>query len=94
MAFSDSPKTRRLNIMVSEPLIEWASSTAEARGISLSAFVCEALEKELERSQEQELAQAAETLAPLYATDEELTAFLALDGDEFALGETLQRALS
>ena len=84
MLTSQAPKTRRLNIMISESLIEWASATAETRGITVSAFVREALEKECERSQEQAIAQAAEALAPLYNSDENLTAFLALDGDDFA----------
>ena len=80
----ETSKTRRVNIMISETLIEWASRTAEVRGISVSAFVREALEKERERSREQAIAQAAESLAALYRSDEELTAFLALDGDDFA----------
>lgn len=84
MMYSDAPKTHRLNIMISEPLIEWASSTAEARGISVSALVREALERELERSREQEIARVAEALAPFYSADEELTAFTALDGEDFA----------
>ena len=70
--------------MISETLIQWASRTAEIRGISVSAFVREALERERERSREQSIAQAAESLAALYHSDENLTAFLALDGDDFA----------
>lgn len=81
---TEAPKTRRLNVMISESLIEWASATAETRGITVSAFVREALERECERSQEEAIAQAAEALAPLYTSDENLTAFLALDGDDFA----------
>jgi len=84
MPTSEAPKTRRLNIMISESLIEWASTTAETRGITVSAFVRQALEKECERAQEQAIAQAAEALAPLYSADENLTAFLALDGEDFA----------
>lgn len=84
MLIPEAPKTRRLNIMISESLIEWASTTAETRGITVSAFVREALEREWERSQEEAIAQAAEALAPLYMSDENLTAFLALDGDDFA----------
>lgn len=84
MLTSEAPKTRRLNIMISESLIEWASATAETRGITVSAFVREALVKECERAQEQAIAQAAEALALLYNSDENLTAFLALDGDDFA----------
>jgi len=70
--------------MISETLIEWASKTAEIRGISVSAFVREALERERARSREQAIIQAAESLAALYRSDENLTAFLALDGDDFA----------
>lgn len=84
MLTSQAPKTRRLNIMISESLIEWASTTADTRGITVSAFVREALERECQRAQEQAIAQAAEALAPLYNSDEDLTAFSALDGDDFA----------
>jgi post-segregation antitoxin (ccd killing protein) len=84
MLTNEAPKTRRLNIMVSETLIECLASNAEDRGVSMSAFVREAIERECERTQEQVLAEAAESLASLYESDRELTAFLALDGDEFA----------
>lgn len=84
MLTDDSPKTRRLNIMVSESLIECLAANAEDRGMSMSAFVREAVEKECERTQEKVLAEAAESLASHYESDSELTAFLALDGDEFA----------
>jgi len=84
MLTSQAPKTRRLNIMISESLIEWASTTADTRGITVSAFVREALERECQRAQEQAIAQAAEALAPLYNSDEDLTAFSALDRDDFA----------
>ncbi len=77
------PKDRRLNLMISETLLERASLAAEALGISVSAFVREALENECERSQEQAIARAAEALAPLYVADENRTAFSALDSDDF-----------
>jgi post-segregation antitoxin (ccd killing protein) len=77
-------KTRRVNIMISETLIEWASRTAETRGISVSALVREALERERGQSREQAIAEAAESLAALYRSDENLSAFRALDGDDFA----------
>ena len=50
----------------------------------MSAFVREAVERECERAQEQALSEAAESLAALYESDRELTAFLALDGEDFA----------
>jgi predicted DNA-binding protein len=81
---NEAPKNRRINILLSEELIERLSTSAEERGISMSAFVREAVEKECERTQEQVLAEAAESLAALYETDGELTAFTALDGEDFA----------
>lgn len=84
MVASESKKTKRLNVMVSESLVEWAASTAEARGMSLSALVRESLEAERERALEQQISEAAASLASVYEEDDELTAFTALDGDEFA----------
>jgi post-segregation antitoxin (ccd killing protein) len=84
MSAPGTSKTRRVNLMISETLLEWASRTAETRGISVSALVREALEREREQAREQAIAQAAESLAALYRSDENLTAFLALDGDDFA----------
>ena len=84
MCAARTSKTRRVNLMISETLIEWASRTAETRGISVSALIREALEREREQTREQAIAQAAESLAALYRSDENLTAFLALDGDDFA----------
>jgi post-segregation antitoxin (ccd killing protein) len=81
---SESKKTRRLNVMVSESLVEWAASTAESRGMSLSALVRDSLQAEKERSLERQITQAADSLANMYENDHELTAFTALDGDEFA----------
>jgi post-segregation antitoxin (ccd killing protein) len=78
------PKARRLNIMMSESLVELASRTAESRGMTVSALVREALERECARSREEEIAQAVEALAPLYSSDENLTAFSTLDGEDFA----------
>jgi post-segregation antitoxin (ccd killing protein) len=84
MAPSESKKSRRLNIMVSESLVEWATSTAESRGMSLSALVRESLEAEKERTLDQKIAEAAESLAEMYENDQELTAFTSIDGDDFA----------
>lgn len=84
MLANEAPKTRKLNIMVSETLLKCLAANAEDRGMSMSAFVREAVARECERTQEQALAEAAESLASLYESDSELTAFLSLDGDEFA----------
>ncbi len=84
MLNKEAPKTRRLNILLSESLIEFLTASAEDRGMSMSAFVREAVEKECERTQEQTLAEAAGLLAALYESDGELTAFTSLDGEDFA----------
>lgn len=84
MLTNEAPKTRRLNILLSESLIECLSASAEDRGMSMSAFVREAVEKECERIQEQILTEAAELLAAFYESDGELTAFSSLDGEDFA----------
>jgi len=84
MFATGTSKTRRVNIMISETLIEWASRTAKTRGISVSALVREALERERDQSREQAIAEAAESLAALYRSDENLSAFRALDGDDLA----------
>jgi metal-responsive CopG/Arc/MetJ family transcriptional regulator len=83
MSAHGTPKTERLNVLISESIVEDIDRVAASKGISKSAFVRFAIENELERSQELELADAAETLAPLYHSDKELTAFLALDGEDW-----------
>lgn len=84
MLTRDVRKQRRLNVMVSETLVGRLVEIAEARGMTRSAFVRLAIEREFERSQEEALADAAEALAPIYDSDEELTAFTALDSEDFA----------
>ena len=84
MLTHEAPRTRRLNIVLSESMIERLAACAEERGISMSAFVRQALEREFARTQDQRLADAAESLATLYETESELTEFTALDGDDFA----------
>jgi post-segregation antitoxin (ccd killing protein) len=79
----DSEQGRRLNIMIGEKLLMWVSAAAKSRGVSVSALVREALERELVRAREEDLSRAAEELAPLYETDIELTALTALDGENF-----------
>jgi hypothetical protein len=77
-------KNKRLNILVSESLVHWATSTAEARGISLSALVRQSLEAEKDRVLEREITSAADALVDLYESDDELTAFTSIDADGFA----------
>lgn len=77
-------KTQRLNILISETLEKRLTSAAKKRGISKLAFVRLAGEREFDREQELELERAVRELAPLYETDQELTAFTDLDGKDFS----------
>jgi predicted DNA binding CopG/RHH family protein len=65
MLSNEAPKTCRINIMLSESLIECLAAGAEDRGMSMSAFVRQAVERECERMQNLILAEAVESLAPL-----------------------------
>ena len=76
MLASEAPKTRRLNIMVSESLIECLAANVEVRGMSMSAFVRQAVERECERAQEQVLAEVAESLASLAEPREQAQPFV------------------
>jgi metal-responsive CopG/Arc/MetJ family transcriptional regulator len=76
-------KTRRLNIIISESLHEQLSELVEKHDESKSGFVRLAVEREFERRKKEELEQAAAELAPLYESDEELTAFTSLDSEDF-----------
>jgi hypothetical protein len=84
MKYDDAPKSRRMNLVISEPLVAWAEKTAKSRRMSVSELVRRALEMELRRSEETAIATAAESLAALYASDAELMAFRAIDGEGFA----------
>jgi predicted transcriptional regulator len=75
--------TRRLNIVVSEPLHQELTLMAEKSEQTKSDFVRQAVEREIERRKDAALEKAAEELASLYETDEELLAFTSLDGEEF-----------
>ncbi len=83
MDVTKEKKTRRLNILVSESLVEWATEAAQFRGISLSALIRQSLEAEKERIRESQISSAAEKLVDLYENDDELTAFTSIDGEEF-----------
>lgn len=84
MAVRKKDKTRRLNVLVSESFYERLSRVAEKYNLSKSSFVRRAVERELEIREAERLEHAAAELASLYETDQELTAFTALDGEDFA----------
>lgn len=84
MGAGKDEKNRRLNILISETLDKRLSEAAEKYDTSKSAFVRRAVEREFQRRKEEELARAADELASLYASEEELTEFTALDGEDFS----------
>lgn len=75
--------TRRLSILVSEPLQAELTAMAERYGETIADFVRQALVREIERRTNAELEKTAEALYVLYETDEELHALTSLDGEEF-----------
>lgn len=84
MLANETQEKTRLSVEISEVLSHQISAVADRMGLTKSAFVRQAVAKEVENSQEMQLAKAAEELASLYETNEELVAFTALDGDDFA----------
>jgi len=75
--------TRRLNIVVSEPLHDQLTEMVEKHKETKSEFVRLAIEREIERRKVEGLEKAAAELAFLYETDQELLAFSSLDREEF-----------
>ncbi len=58
------------------------SAAADRAGLSMSAFVRQAVERESDRYRERALEGAAEALASMYGSDAELKMFLALEGED------------
>lgn len=80
---SEERKTQRLSILVSDPMYTKLSEVAKKYDQSMSEFVRRAIEREFERKEEEELEQTAADLSSLYETEEELTVFTKLDGEDF-----------
>ena len=76
-------KTERFNIFLSRYLKDQLTAAANQKGISRSAYIRSALEMAIQMEKESTLQKAVRELAPIYETDQDLTAFTALDGEEF-----------
>lgn len=76
-------KSKRVQIILSEPQKKFLDQAAASEGVSISALVRRIVTVYQHDLQERQLAQAARTLTAAYAGDEELTAFNALDGEDF-----------
>ena len=73
----------RTQILLEQEQHEGLAQIARSENRSLSDVVREMLQKQLEERKRQDLATAAEALLADYQTDPELTAFAALDADDF-----------
>jgi antitoxin component of RelBE/YafQ-DinJ toxin-antitoxin module len=85
MVSESSRKSKRINILINESLNQQLSQAAKSSGITKSAFIRVALEREFARDKQLELECVVHDLARLYEASQELTAFTALDGEDFLL---------
>ena len=84
MTRGESIHTERFNILLSPEIKGKLTSAARARGVSRAEYIRSALEVSFQSDQEQALGKAVREVASLYETDQELTAFTNLDGDDFS----------
>ncbi len=85
-------KSRRISIIVPERMHRQLTVIAKKEGASISALVRKAIQQEIDWLVKEELEQSADKLAPLYASDPELTILTVLDGED--LVENLYGVLS
>ena len=85
MVSESSRKSKRISILINESLNRQLSRAAKCSGVTKSAFVRVALEREFARDKQLELECAVHDLARLYEASQELTAFTVLDGEDFLL---------
>jgi predicted CopG family antitoxin len=79
---NESDNKLRVNIMIREEQREYLAQVAEENQTSVSEIIRELIDDKRERDQAQRLADAAVTLAKEYRTNEDLTAFTALDHED------------
>lgn len=75
---------QRVNIMLREEQHEYLTILAEKENTSVSEIIRELVDEKRQASQALRLQQAADALADEYRSNEELTAFSALDSEDFA----------
>jgi metal-responsive CopG/Arc/MetJ family transcriptional regulator len=73
----------RTQILLEQEQHNALTAIAQRENRSLSDLVRDMLQKQLEEHQKMELAAAAKALLPDYQDDSELTAFSALDAEDF-----------
>jgi predicted CopG family antitoxin len=80
----DKDNKQRVNIMLREEQREYLAELAEQENKSLSEIIRQLVDEKRQANQSIRLQTAAEALADDYRSNEELTAFNALDGEDFA----------
>ena len=78
---------QRTQILLEKTQHEILTRIAKEESRSLSEIVREMIERELRYRQRRQMMLAARALQADYTSDEELTAFNALDGDDFLYGD-------
>ena len=76
-------KDTRIQVLINEVQKEYLQNTAQEQGLSVSALIRQLDEEKMRENEDRKLRAAALALAEIYATDDELTAFTALDGEDF-----------
>ena len=77
-------KLKRIQFLIPENQKEFLDAIAQSEGVSFSALVRDIFAEYQRKRVEQELEEAALSLYDEYKTNEELVAFTAIDGDDFA----------
>lgn len=73
---------KRVNILLEDSQRKYLQQITKKRDISASEFIRELIEEKRSAEQEDQLKKAVNDLAELYTTDQELTAFTALDSED------------
>ena len=78
----EEEKKARIQLVIGEEQKQYLTSSAKRENLSVSAFIRKLVDEHHQRHKELELEAAARELFAEYQSNEELTAFTALDGDE------------
>lgn len=74
----------RVQVLLEDHQQAFLSAFAKRNGTNVSQTVRQLVDEKIARHKEEELSLAADALAEMYSTNSELTAFTALDGEDWA----------
>lgn len=77
-------KSKRVQIILTEPQKIFLDAAAAKQGVSVSALIRNMVDSYKSGLLEQALAESARSLYSIYEKNEDLTAFTTLDGEDFA----------